>query len=1426
MKNRIRLVLVSALVLIAGSSAAALQSASPIRSYTSLDQINGVISSFIVLPGVDTVGRETVYELRFQLDGDSLPSGASFELDFPPPFNLSGIDSIAYVDNDFAAADFEVESWEVEDHHLSVRLDSLDDLPDAGTEFRLRIYGFTNPVLAEVYQLLLTIVSAESQLVALPKFSSLFLIVNERLFSIEITPVGIQEARAGEAIQFEALTNDLYGNSVVVGPVLWSVLGLPEPAGVVEDGNFNAQHAGASRVIARFGTLADTSGIIYVLPGAFAYFTMHGGADSSVAGESWQDGSDDVTVTAYDTYGNVAYDFAGAVHFTATDAAAQLPFTAASEYTFAPADQGVKVFPGSGFKFFTAGRHSLSLIRGQEVEQSLFPISIVAAAPAVFNVNLTTIATAGQAFPIEITGAADAFDNSVSGVVNMTLASGNGASPSGVLPSLPAIGAVNGGAIGSAILTRSGTETMIFNLGGVVIQRDITVNAAAASRFQFDLDPVQAVNQPFFGTARLTAKDAYANVASAFSAQADTVTITADGAGQVFGNRLGSASAFVNGVCDLTDFGTGYNGAEPYVRFTSKSQSGITGQSPVVGMSLLKITDGEVVASPRYIGENFTVRLTVSNFGAASATVTALRLYGNGGRLNGLQIIPALSATIPGLSNQTFELTGPVPNLPNQTLTIDAVMQAQLTSGTVLDSVVAIDQLTILPTEGITVVAGSLQPTQVSAGREYQFSLRVRNDSDDELRLTTATTLTLPIPGASPVTTIPNGLVIIGAHSESEIVFAARLLPSSGPTAVDDASIRLLGNLGSANFDQTFPVSDEISIQTPPQIVYRLGTITPTTLYRGTDVEFDLGVANLGTATLAVDLTASELIVYSGVRRFPARIAAAALNLPSGEREFSLTPIAIPIDLTSIDSVVTMLTGQCNGFIETSRFKINGDVFSLPFGPAVRLENFAFAAPTIPNAPYLTTGQSFRLTAQIRNTGDEPLRDIRVRLETDGASSFDGDTTIGQLSFAGSTTIQFDIGAGSSVAVSELFTISIIDAAGATSGLAALVEPTIGSPNLAVVIQLPAILRLESQITSPITALDGIVGLGESLTIAASMLNLGQAQTSAGEITLTVIGGSFVNNGAATQSAFPGEQVNWTLTAPADDDTSLIEIRIVTVPAELNRQTPAAVSDLIDTLQLTAASSQVVIGVNFDTTDKLLLLPNNTYGIISFAFDIIGESESPYLNRFSFGIHSPTGDALPPASALSGAQLRLNGGAPINAVIDGNYWTFNLGSESGVPESAILSATVAPSPAVSAFAIVIDSNSFSASYQTGAGPKFVPVIPRFAATMLIERNFTIVESDLENSFFAYPNPFSPLQGSTSFVYSAASQNEATLTIYTLAGDEIFTRRLGAMSGALDPIKVEWDGRNNDGQVVRNGVYLAVLTVDGLGEVRTKVAVRK
>lgn len=88
--------------------------------------------------------------------------------------------------------------------------------------------------------------------------------------------------------------------------------------------------------------------------------------------------------------------------------------------------------------------------------------------------------------------------------------------------------------------------------------------------------------------------------------------------------------------------------------------------------------------------------------------------------------------------------------------------------------------------------------------------------------------------------------------------------------------------------------------------------------------------------------------------------------------------------------------------------------------------------------------------------------------------------------------------------------------------------------------------------------------------------------------------------------------------------------------------------------------------------------------------------------------------------------------------------------------------------------------------------------------------------DLKGSFTNFPNPFKAETGATRFTYWLTQSGTVHLRIFSLAGIPVRKLITGESRNAGLNTQDTWDGRNDSGRMVLNGVYLAVLEVDASG----------
>ncbi len=94
-----------------------------------------------------------------------------------------------------------------------------------------------------------------------------------------------------------------------------------------------------------------------------------------------------------------------------------------------------------------------------------------------------------------------------------------------------------------------------------------------------------------------------------------------------------------------------------------------------------------------------------------------------------------------------------------------------------------------------------------------------------------------------------------------------------------------------------------------------------------------------------------------------------------------------------------------------------------------------------------------------------------------------------------------------------------------------------------------------------------------------------------------------------------------------------------------------------------------------------------------------------------------------------------------------------------------------------------------------------------------------------------PNPFNPYKVSTNLQYQLSQDANVKILIYTISGQQVFKTecKLGETGGTAGFNNITWDGKDKNGEVVANGVYIAYLianNANGTQVGKIKIAVLK
>ena len=109
--------------------------------------------------------------------------------------------------------------------------------------------------------------------------------------------------------------------------------------------------------------------------------------------------------------------------------------------------------------------------------------------------------------------------------------------------------------------------------------------------------------------------------------------------------------------------------------------------------------------------------------------------------------------------------------------------------------------------------------------------------------------------------------------------------------------------------------------------------------------------------------------------------------------------------------------------------------------------------------------------------------------------------------------------------------------------------------------------------------------------------------------------------------------------------------------------------------------------------------------------------------------------------------------------------------------------------------------------------------------LLTTRRLTVIPSDPEEAFITYPNPFGKNQEYANIRFYLQSGGDVEIRVFTLVGELVWTKIVqGEVAGSHDGLndsQYRWDGRNDKGYQVLNGVYLCVIRLkESNGQTKT------
>ncbi len=957
----------------------------------------------------------------------------------------------------------------------------------------------------------------------------------------------------------------------------------------------------------------------------------------------------------------------------------------------------------------------------------------------------------------------------------------------------------------------------------------ITVLPGKLAIMELNIAIDQVVSQPFLQLAEIALYDAHGNLKIDYNLPEKPISLVPDD-GSLLPDVIDSQDLLSEGVVNLLPAEITYVGSSGDVGIYATNGEVTSGAVEVAfnGYDILAVTNvyGSTLTQV-YSGVENLVVLAVQNNGRLKAATTPSVKAHFQSRGDTAEV--SFDANSDGAVDKVIMLLPPAPqDLTHDTLVVELTAQYEI-AGQIYTTTDRWElSVEIVAPYSFEIVESSLKPDTAYPGEPFEISFDVAAGGFTGPIDRTHLVVTLVLSGSrTPIiyrgspqySSFENGVI---SYSGLPAVVQPHQSLQAGWYAVH-LDYGLISN--GVRFELTSPCTDSIYLLPELQVSYVSNSLEPTTVFTGAEVtfRFDLNLGN--DFPLAVFPDDTRFTVTGSGFSASINLVLSADSLFPGENAIETEMMFIPLSqLGESLHVNASLPLIIPGVGSTVVFETDFDSRRL-FVQERPVVQILVVDVVSPNQPMVNTGQSFQIRCRVANLSNSVLGPLELGLGSDGSSVFDSTLTIQSIDVHDTVEIYFDVIASQEPNAGEVFQVDILSA-----GINWL--PPIDNVAL-VTVQRPAELEYSYSLLG---VEDGLVGQGESFSLTVELCNLGEAAVSEGTFSLTTGGIDFGAEDPITGSITVGLHVTFPFRAPSYDTVATFVFSLVDLPNDLNTNATAIIGETSFEFTLRVESFEADLLVEPLLIGSNLVLPGREKELFRLNLTNRGASSvtSIRLDEIDVVFVQADNSALDVGSILDPivSGFYEDGLLVSHALLSGNRLLL-LFDDFVVPPAqtrSIIFTAKFKATVPSSFRLDLERHHISAVFAEG--PKEgqpVEISSTVAGERLISQVYATKGKALQESFVIENNPFNPEVSEAWFSYELDEPSVVEFRVFTLTGEEVYAKDLseGSEGARLGENDIPWDGRNNAGHIVRNGVYIVSIKIVRTGEyARMKVAVIK
>ncbi len=959
----------------------------------------------------------------------------------------------------------------------------------------------------------------------------------------------------------------------------------------------------------------------------------------------------------------------------------------------------------------------------------------------------------------------------------------------------------------------------------------ITVKHGDLDRMFLDLDQTQFVGLPLITSGEVILYDAWDNLVIDYDLEQKPINLETS-AGELQPNVIDDNAFQIGGVVRLLPaqirFGDATAISEVYA-----ASDGVNSQVVAVSFNGYDILDilgtDDATLDTIFLAGDSTVKVVVQNNGslAPGAPVRVLTSFETGGTTT-QQTFTGQSLSIVDTVVVPVPQQGQPASLDELVVRLEADFLIGEQTYTTIDS--ARLPVTVIQPVFFSVVENSVLPDSAYPGEPFLLSFDVLAEAFDGDVDSTLVSLHLSEDAGGPtVAVVYDGAPAYASYIDDVIGYdgLTGLVPAEAGLASGWYLFRFDYTLYSGGLHYTLEDAypDSVFLLAAVDLAYVAQSLQPAVVFAGDDAQFGFELMLANDFPIKLYSALSAVSVSGSGFSASASLAAPQDALNPGSNSILSEGLFIPqsqlgqvLRLAGTISY-SVLSDQPTFVFATDFDQQEIAVEQLPVLQILRVDAIA------PNEPRVNTGQAFSILCRMTNLGSTAVGPLVLSLTSDGASLFEPEQTLASIAANDTVNVSFDVVASDQVSTAEVFRVEIL-----SDGFTHAPH----KDNTALVqIERPAELVIDYRLLG---LEKSVIPWGREFGLVVEIDNIGDAETTDGTYLLTTGGVDFDGGDSLTGDFTVGEHVNFTFTAPSFDTSVTFTFTVVDVPLDKNSQSQAIVPQRTLEFPVTVESLEADLQIEPDLPGEKLILPGRSKEL--FALNLMNFGLSPNtrigLQELSLRFFDLDGEPLPAADVIVvGATGFVENGAKVSVAaagedrVDFTFRDFII--EPNQCRRIVLRAEIKPLAARS-LKVQLDREDIRAAFVQGPNAGLSPsVVSSVEGPYLVDADFALKRQDLRSSLVVKNNPFNPETESAVFSYELTEPSRIEFRIFTLTGEEVYSRDFleGSDYGRVGEHFVEWDGCNDKGVPVLNGVYVALLKVNKTGETaRVKIALVK